>query len=135
LGKCRIRNERRPNAERFNRAIQEEFIEFRKDLLFEDFHAFNDKLLDWLIWFNETRPHYALASRSPMEFLAQEHQGNMYWRDTRGLRLPAPHDTFARTRSRGRGIRTPVLRWATRRLVRLPELWPAFIVITLREAS
>ena len=34
------------HAERFNRTIQEEFIEFHKDLLFEDISAFNDKLLD-----------------------------------------------------------------------------------------
>jgi transposase InsO family protein len=70
------------HAERFNRTIQEEFIEFHKDLLFEDIDAFNDKLLDYLIWFNESRPHYALGLRSPMQFLAEEHQCNMYWRDT-----------------------------------------------------
>jgi transposase InsO family protein len=34
------------HAERFNRTIQAEFIEFHKDLLFEDLHACNDKLLD-----------------------------------------------------------------------------------------
>lgn len=70
------------HAERFNRTIQEEFIEFHKDLLFEDIDAFNDKLLDYLIWFNESRPHYALGLRSPMQFLAEEHQCNMYWRNT-----------------------------------------------------
>lgn len=70
------------HAERFNRTIQEEFIEFHKDLLFDDIDAFNDKLLDYLIWFNESRPHYALGLRSPMQFLAEEHQCNMYWRDT-----------------------------------------------------
>jgi hypothetical protein len=70
------------HAERFNRTIQEEFIEFHKDLLFEDIDAFNDKLLDYLIWFNESRPHYALGLRSPMQFLSEEHQCNMYWRDT-----------------------------------------------------
>jgi transposase InsO family protein len=71
------------HAERFNRTLQEEFIEFHKDLLFQDLDAFNDKLLDYLIWFNESRPHYALGLRSPMQFLAEEHQCNMYWRDTR----------------------------------------------------
>jgi len=34
------------------------------------------------IWFNESRPHYALGLRSPMQFLAEVHQCNMYWRDT-----------------------------------------------------
>jgi len=71
------------HAERFNRTIQEEFIEFHKDLLFDDIDAFNDKLLDYLIWFNEERPHYALNLRSPMQFLKQQHQCNMYWRNTR----------------------------------------------------
>ena len=47
-------------------------------------HAFNDKLLDYLIWFNEERPHYALGLRSPMQFLAEEHQCSMYWRNTAG---------------------------------------------------
>ena len=70
------------HAERFNRTIQEEFIEFNKDLLFDDLNAFNDKLLDYLIWFNESRPHYALGLRSPMQFLAEEYQCNMYWRNT-----------------------------------------------------
>ena len=70
------------HAERFNRTIQEEFIEFNKDLLFQDLRAFNDKLLDYLIWFNESRPHYALGLRSPMQFLAEEHLCNMYWRNT-----------------------------------------------------
>jgi hypothetical protein len=55
---------------------------YHKELLFEDLDAFNDKLLDDLIWFSESRPHYALQLRSPMQFLAQEHQCNMYWRNT-----------------------------------------------------
>jgi len=70
------------HAERFNRSIQEEFIEFHKDLLFTDIDAFNNKLLDYLIWFNEDRPHYALNLQSPMQFLQHHHQCNMYWRNT-----------------------------------------------------
>lgn len=34
------------HAERFNRTIQEEFIKFNQDLLFQDLWTFNDKLLD-----------------------------------------------------------------------------------------
>lgn len=52
------------HAERFNRTLQEEFIEFHTELLFEDIDAFNDRLLDYLIWFNEFRLHYALGLRS-----------------------------------------------------------------------
>jgi len=71
------------HTERFNRTIQEEFIEFNKDLLFDDINAFNDKLLDYLNWFNEDKPYYALGLRSPMQFLAEEHQCNMYWQETK----------------------------------------------------
>jgi len=65
---------------------KEEFIEFHKDLLFQDIDAFNDKLLDYLIWFNEQRPHYALNLLSPMQFLKQHHLCNMYWRNTSVLK-------------------------------------------------
>jgi len=70
------------HAERFHRTIQEAFIEFHKDLLFQDIDAFNDKLLDYLIWFNEEKPHHALNLRSPVQFLKQQHLCNMYWRNT-----------------------------------------------------
>jgi len=70
------------HAERFNRSIQEEFIEFHKDLLLHDIDAFNNKLFDYLIWFNEERPHYAPNLPPLMQFLEQQHQCNMYWRDT-----------------------------------------------------
>jgi transposase InsO family protein len=49
------------HAQRFHRTLQEEFIEFHKDLLFEDLDTFNDKPLDYRTWFNESRPHYALG--------------------------------------------------------------------------
>ncbi|PJK12777.1 hypothetical protein CO613_11060 [Lysobacteraceae bacterium NML07-0707] len=65
------------HAERFNRTLQEAFIEFHKDLLFQDIKAFNDKLLDNLIWFNESRLYYALGLRSPMQLLEDEHQCNV----------------------------------------------------------
>jgi len=70
------------HAERLNRTFREEFIEFHKDLLFHDIDAFNDKLLDYLIWFNEERPHYSLLLLSPMQVLEQHHLCNMCWRNT-----------------------------------------------------
>ena len=39
------------HCERFNRTIQEEFIDFHKDDLFVDLKLFNNKLLDYLLWF------------------------------------------------------------------------------------
>lgn len=64
----------------FNCTLQEEFIEFHKDLLFQDNRAFNDKLLDYLIWFNESRLHYAPGLQSPVQFISA--MPNMHWRDT-----------------------------------------------------
>lgn len=54
------------HAERFSHTLQEVLIELHKDLLFQGIQAFNDKLLDDLIWFNESRPHYARGLRFPM---------------------------------------------------------------------
>ena len=54
--------------ERFNRTIQEEFIEITDtDLLFVS--DFNQKLTDWLIEYNSNRPHKTLDYKSPLEYL------------------------------------------------------------------
>ena len=54
--------------ERFNRTIQEEFIEMSEADIFypEDF---NNHLTDWLIEYNSNRPHQALAYKTPLEYL------------------------------------------------------------------
>jgi transposase InsO family protein len=70
------------HVERFNGSIQKEFVAYHEDLLFTDIQLFNDKLLDYLVWFNTERPHYALGLQSPYEFLQKYHQCNMYWRKT-----------------------------------------------------
>lgn len=54
--------------ERFNRTIQEEFVETTDtDHFFVE--EFNHKLLDWLIHYNSVRPHQTLAYKSPLEYL------------------------------------------------------------------
>lgn len=71
------------HCERFNRTIQEEFVDFHEDLLFGDIDTFNDRLLDWLHWYNAERPHHALALRTPLDILADHnHQCRMYWPNT-----------------------------------------------------
>jgi transposase InsO family protein len=70
------------HVERFNGSIQVEFIAYHEDLLFTDVNLFNDKLLDYLVWFNTERPHYGLGLISPYDFLKNNHQCNMYWRET-----------------------------------------------------
>lgn len=55
-------------VERFNRTVQEEFINRSKDfgLNQEDFET---KLTNYLIWYNNSRPHSSLDYQSPMQFI------------------------------------------------------------------
>ena len=57
------------HCERFNRTIQDEFVDYHtNDLLTPA--IFNRKLIDWLIWYNTERPHYAFQNKlSPVEFM------------------------------------------------------------------
>jgi len=57
-----------PVLERFNRTIQEEFMEETEaDILFVD--EFNQVLTDWLIHYNLERPHQTLDYQTPLEYL------------------------------------------------------------------
>jgi putative transposase len=55
-------------VERFNRTIQEEFIN-RNDEIYFDQQAFQTKLTGYLTWYNHKRPHQALGYLSPMQFI------------------------------------------------------------------
>ena len=55
-------------VERFNRTIQEEFIN-RNDEIYFDLEAFQDKLSGYLNWYNNKRPHASLGYLSPMQFI------------------------------------------------------------------
>jgi transposase InsO family protein len=73
------------HVERFNRTLEEELLRFHRALLRDDVRAFNHKLMDWLLWYNAERPHYALGQVSPFRFMmaslpAQECQ--MWWTHT-----------------------------------------------------
>jgi len=59
------------HCERFNRTIQEEFVDYHtNDLL--NVAAFNHKLIDWLVWYNTDRVHYAFQNKlSPVQFMIQ----------------------------------------------------------------
>jgi transposase InsO family protein len=73
------------HCERFNRTIQEEFVDFHDDLLFTDLQLFNDKLLDWLSWYNIERPHHSLALQSPMQVIGHffnSQECTMWWPNT-----------------------------------------------------
>ena len=82
------------HCERFNRTVQEECIDYHYDLLFlDDLTDFNLELLRYLAWYNLERPHFSLPTPmlgrktprllSPVQFLHQHQQCNMYWPDTR----------------------------------------------------
>ena len=57
------------HLERFNRTVQDEFVDYHiGDLLVV--RDFNRKLMDWLIWYNARRVHYAFKNKlSPLQFM------------------------------------------------------------------
>jgi len=64
--------------ERFNRTIQEQFIDFHEDLLFTDIALFNEKMTNWLIDYNTKIPHHSLLMKTPVQFLIQNNPLNKY---------------------------------------------------------
>jgi transposase InsO family protein len=73
------------HAERFNRTIQESFVDYHEELLFTDLALFNRKLADWLVFYNAERPHHSLSQQSPLSFLLeQQPECQRYWTHTRG---------------------------------------------------
>jgi transposase InsO family protein len=73
------------HCERFNRTIQEEFVDYHAHQLLEPAH-FNVILMEYLVWFNTERPHYALQMQSPVQFLLQwasaQQECKYRWTDT-----------------------------------------------------
>lgn len=55
-------------VERFNRTVQEEFINRSRDFGYNQEH-FQIKLNDYLNWYNTKRPHSSLGYQSPMQFI------------------------------------------------------------------
>ena len=72
------------HCERFNRTVQEEFLEVHEELLFYDLPQFNLRLLQWLAWFNAERPHHSLQLKTPLDILASYvgQQCRMCWPST-----------------------------------------------------
>ena len=76
--------------ERYNRTVQEEFVDWHLDDLGYDINSFNYQLMDWVIWYNTIRPHHTLKLKSPMKALLDALQlmsaeSNMLWTDTAHL--------------------------------------------------
>lgn len=73
--------------ERFNRTLQEEFIDWNKEALAYNLEEFNRKLINWLLWYNTERPHYSLKMISPMQYIINNlfltpKKSNMLWTHT-----------------------------------------------------
>lgn len=63
------------HVERFNRTIQEDFVNFRYQLLRDDINEFNRQLMDWLIFYNIDRVHHAFQNKmSPLQFMLSSQQ-------------------------------------------------------------
>ena len=91
------------HCERFNRTIQESFVDYHEDLLFSDRALFNQKMSDWLVFYNTELPHlstkpYPKKSASltnlpvtPLEYLLQSHpHSSMYWTNTYTCKTSKP---------------------------------------------
>ena len=71
------------HAERFNRTVQEAFVDYHEDLLFDDLAQFNRKLAHWLLQYNTVLPHHSLGLKTPVQFLIHHKpQCHMYWTNT-----------------------------------------------------
>lgn len=75
---------RNGHIEKFNRTIQEEFID-QNEFWLGSIPEFNRRMADWLIWYNTERPHWSLNLLSPVDYLIKNgHLSKMIWTDTAG---------------------------------------------------
>jgi transposase InsO family protein/transposase len=69
--------------ERFNRTIQEQFVDYYDDLLFTDIDEFNEEMANWLIDYNTKIPHHSLEMKTPVQYLIENNpQCHMLWTNT-----------------------------------------------------
>ena len=68
--------------ERFNRTIQEQFVNLHMDYLDEP-ATFNAKLMEYLIWYNTERPHRGISKLPPLRYFLDNfiapQNSNMVW--------------------------------------------------------
>lgn len=71
--------------ERFNRTLWESFARYHRTTLAHDTDAFNQSLMDWLVWYNTRRPHQALGQIAPLRYICDqlpETESQMCWTST-----------------------------------------------------
>ncbi|MFH1523318.1 MAG: integrase core domain-containing protein, partial [Patescibacteria group bacterium] len=70
------------HIEKYNRTMQEEFVD-QNEILLQDVNEFNQKLMDWLVWYNTERYHWSLDLTSPVDYLLKNSLvSNMCWTNT-----------------------------------------------------
>ena len=70
------------HIEKFNRTIQEEFVD-QNEMWLDDVNEFNEKLLEWILWYNTKRFHWSLNLMSPVDYLLNNNMvSNMRWTST-----------------------------------------------------
>jgi transposase InsO family protein len=73
---------RNGHIEKYNRTIQEEFIDWN-EILLDDVNQFNRKLMDWLLWYNTGRFHWSLKLETPVDYLIKNSLvSKMIWTNT-----------------------------------------------------
>lgn len=71
------------HIEKFNRTIQEEYID-QNEMWFDDIEQFNEKMLEWILWYNTKRYHWSLNLISPVDYLINNNMvSNMRWTSTK----------------------------------------------------
>lgn len=58
-------------VERFNGILQQEFIDYHLDLGLTDKQLFDQKLSEWLVYYNTRRPHHSLLLKTPYQKLLE----------------------------------------------------------------
>ena len=73
---------RQGHIEKYNRTIQEEFID-QNEVLLDDVDIFNQKMTEWLVWYNTKRFHWGLNLETPVDYLLKNNYvSNMCWTNT-----------------------------------------------------
>ena len=76
--------------ERYNKTVQEQFVDRHMHILFSDIEKFNQDLIEWLLWYNTKRPHQSLNDQAPLKYyvsnflsLAAAENSHMWWTCTK----------------------------------------------------